>query len=744
MSRRAMRYGMMWTCVATLVLGVISPVRAQNAPQGPLAQFSRAIAHYKAGEEAKANALFRKTLALNPDMGLAVQLRERAEIGLFIAMQDNPNMAKTADAFVDLFLKATRENKRALPEVEALLKDFQSTVAKTHLEARSTLRGFGPFVVHKLLPLLTKQGEGNLLTTARTSALLASMERDASLPLAVALLGSEDTGLKVRIASALATLRDVRAVPALATVAADTTAAEAARTAAADAVKVITGHSVTDLGPVAGIYKALTRQYLNDKDGIVAFRYGFTARIWRWNAEAKTLAWRDVPAWLYHQAMATETALTGLRYVPSDAGLQALALAGMAHQEALCDGISAEGAVIAGRDVTGPEKADAAARSTEFSIQIPIATALHGPAVTGKAVESTLARDDDLAAFILLTHLRASLQAVRPSAPGKSTAASLIVALKYPRQDVSSAAAIILCEACPQGIIGSPAHIVSVIGRAARYTAARHALVVMDKLQERTGLANILRTSGLIVSESSANPEAIAALLKTRPAVDVSLVTGNLPLDTFAAVIGVLKSDYHTQAAPICLVVNRDEDHVPIQARPSVSAVGPTGETVAAALTEAGLAIDPKDASPHALDLARAAAQTLAAIDPAATKYPLTTLEPSLISALNVQDDVLQAALLACLKNIGTSVSLMPLSDLIAGKASDALKTDACRAIVSIVRRTSAKVPELLVQKLATALAAESQDLRRAAAMALAGAGLTPAQIHALTEANFGTKVTVF
>jgi len=740
-----MRYGMMWSCVATLVLGIISPVRALEPPGGPLAQFDKAIALYKAGEESQADALFKQTLALGPDMALAVQLRERAEIGLFIEMRDKADMAKTAEAFIDLFLNATRENKRALPGVEDILKAFQSPDAATYLEANAKLRSFGPFVVHHLLPLLTKQGKNGLLISARTSALLVSMERDCSLPLTVALLGTENTELKTRIASTLGELKDYRSVPALATVANDTTAPRTIRKTAADAVKAITGRTVANLGPIAGIYRALTLKYLKDKDGVVAFRYGFTARIWRWNAGAKTLAWRDVPAWLYHQAMATETAMTGLRYVPADADLKALALAGMAHQMALCNNFSADDAAIAGRDLTAAEKDEAGKRSAEFAIQIPIATALHGPAVTGRAIQSTLARKDDVAAFLLLANLRAALKACSPCTPDKSTAASLVVALNYPRQDVSSSAAIILFESCPRGAIGSPPQIVSIVGRAARYASARHALVIMNNLQQRSNMANALRGNGLVISESSDNPEAITALLKTRPVVDVVLVAANVQADAFTAVTDVLKNDYHTQAAPVCIIVDRNEGHVPFEGRPTVSPLAPTTETVRAVLTEAGLPVDPKDASAHALDLARAAAQAIAGIDAKVTKYPLATLEPSLISALDVKDDTLTAALLACLKKIGTSASLSDLGELVASEKVEAdLKTAACRAIVAIVNRTDAEVSVLVVKNIKTALVAESQDLRRAAAMALGCAGLTPAEIHALTEASFGTKVNVF
>ena len=697
-----------------------------------MALFKKGITHYKSGEFAEAKDAFDQMLALNPDRALALAMRDHAELGLFLKMAEREELAPQARKIATLLLKASREGKRDIADkIDKLLEDLQSEEVIVQGAARVTLKSHGPFAVPYLTPFLLEDDPAKQSVVGMTVSLLASMHRDASLPLVEFMVATDVPLAKTRAAAALRFLRDIRSLPGLMGVWQDKELGEVTRRAAADTIQAISGKTPGELGSAVQQYAVLGDDYFREDGERVGFTYGFDGAIWTWDADTKKVVYRLVPNYLYYQTMALETAKEGLVGAPGNVPLQELAMASLARLQAHCDYVASDEALLGGKPVADDVKTDAAERAAGFAERIPVLSALLEPSVIGDALEKTLDVGDADAAVVLLDALDAKLAGTAPVAPDAATIESLMAALNTPDKNVRYRAAITFVKTCPHGDAGNPDPIVSVIGKVVRAASARNALVIMDHLQHRNSVVAMLKSLGIGSVEAGMHKGQVAEALAIQPSVDVILVSVNTQQNFMDAVMAFLKEDFRTKGLPMHAVLDPQDEAVQLAGVPVTGLPNLTAEKLGVALGDV-LVESKSPLTEEEAALVLTAAQGVSKVRVETTKYPVELLEASFISALSIGNEEVSTAVIDCLGDFGTFGSVAPLSGIVAGDGSIALKVAACDGIAAILKRTQKSARDDVVAVLKNALAVSDVGLRSAAAGALSVAGLSDAELLAL------------
>jgi len=102
-------------------------IAAEPTDQEVLALFQEGIALYESGEFAQARKAFEQMLAMRPSSLAALEMRNQAEIGLFVKMQfeqEDEGLAEAAGEVIEIMTTAARQDKREIADVQALLEDF--------------------------------------------------------------------------------------------------------------------------------------------------------------------------------------------------------------------------------------------------------------------------------------------------------------------------------------------------------------------------------------------------------------------------------------------------------------------------------------------------------------------------------------------------------------------------------------------------------------------------------------------
>jgi len=733
MGKRAKRWGLTLALAVALSIGFAGAVRAQEDDQDLLSKFRQGVTCYETGEYARAKQAFSEVLAMNPGMQAALRMRDEAELQQFVQMRDIPEIAAEADQLLKLMMRAVRQGKRDVSGIGPVLADFTSGDLVAYGKARTELKGHGPYVVPHLIGLLAKEAPEDQVTVGRTVSLLASLHPDAVLPLCQALLGTEDSLVRMRLAGVLGQIGDERAVPALTQVWADPNSLPNVRQAAAAALAAITGQQVTAPAAVADTYLDLARAYLFEDEARVGFTYGMSADVWMWNAAgedwADKLGYEEVPAYLYYQRMAADTALAGLAADPANTRLQSVLAAALVRQLALCEFFKTAQMQFGGEAVTDAVRAEAAERAAKLELQVPmVLSLLPTPQVAG-ALKLTLQAPDGPASLYLVKALDRKLEASGGEVPDQTTIDALSAALESGDKDVRYNAGVTLVKASPTGEAGAPGQISAVMSAAVRAATQRTALIIMRDFQTMNTLISVVRGAGVSTAETRPDQHLIDYTLTLQPSVDIVFVTGNVSDGIMARIMEQLQSDPRTKAAPIYAVVDPTReaaDLSPYEAIRKVltpdhlraSVIGPI-------LQEEVLAESRSAFTDEEEALVLKAVQALAGVDPRTTAYDFAVIEPGLVQAVSGYSDEVTAAVVDTLRKFGSAAALPALAGVVAGDKTVDLKIAACRAIAAVLKRTEGPAPEDLVATLKSTLASDDQALRQAGAEALSVAGLS-------------------
>jgi len=741
MSKRANRWAVAAVTVMALWAGLSGMARAdQQNEQAVLEAFQKGISFYETGEYAKAKAEFDRLLSMEPGAKTALKMRDMAELGQFIEMRAHEELAPEASKIADLMLRAAREQYRSVSGIEALLEQFQSDDLATYGKARAALISHGPYAVPYLLELLAIDDASKQEIVGRTISALTAAHKDTCLPLIRALQGCENSLLRERVAAVLGQIGDRRALPALKAACEQEPADSAVKEAAAKAIQAITGKRAEEIEPCAELYLSLGAAYLKEDKVLVGYTYGLSADVWQWDPSGADLAHRvayeTVPSYLYYQRMATQTALDGLALDPGNQGLRALLAASLARQWALCEYFKSAPIRFGGAEVAADVKQRAAELAEALSVQAPVTIQLMPAPVLARALTATLAVGDPSASLVLVRALADKLQAAGPEAPDKQTADALMGALDSGDRNVRYEAAIALVRSCPTGTCGDAEKIVQALKGALGAAVQRNVLVLMNDFDMRNNLVTIIRSSGVATTETEVASDRIGFALSLQPAVDMVVLSGNVSQGTFNEVFRLLAQDPRTKSAPLYVVVDPKKpaadlstyDEVarvlsPDDLRPAVIQPILDSEVLAqsrSAFTEQEEAIVLK-----ALD-------ALSAVSPLNTEYPLKALEPAIIKALTGYSEPVTTAALGALAAFGTDAAIVPVSNVIGGSGSAAVRVAACHSAAALLKRSEKPAPQDVVDVLKQALASDEQELRRAAADALSAAGLPAEQLLSL------------
>ncbi len=717
-------------CVVLAIAFSAGAVADQQADQKAMALFEQGVKSYDAGELEKAKQAFDELLALKPSSLAALDMRRKAELGLFVEMLDKEDvgLAGSAKKMLELMTTAVRQKKREVTDVDRLLTDFQSPAAGPFLEARTRLIGHGPYAVPYLLDFLTRQGPKNQRIVARTISTLTEMHRDVCLPLTAA-LSTDDEILKVRIVTVLGHLGDARAVPALLAVWEADTPAPVVE-AAYEAIKNITARDAKSIGPAVLRYTKLIEKYLAEDATSVGYVFGDLAEVWTWEPGREKLqdrlTYELVPAYLYYQRQGAQCALEALRVDPDDGRLQALLVALLCRELRLVR----DYAGLGGEEVSS----DAQARLADLQKRLPVVCHIYGADTVGEALERLIALKDSGAALGLV-ELLAEKVGVGPS----KGADALLVALATPYKDVRYRAAVAIVELSPTGQIGDPGEVMQVLSAALKHASVKTALLVFNDLQIRNRLNAAVGEQRLSAVECTVQAGAVDRALNLEPAVDIVFVGGNVSEDAFGTVLQKLKTDARTKAVPLYVIADPRMESPDLSKYEGIAAVLSPDDIRAAKLQpllETVMALRPTPIGAEKGEIVLLAARALLSVDPEMTGYPLRMLEPSLIGALRGFGEPVQLAAVGNLARFGSASALEPLAELLAsGTNSEELKASACYAIAAVAQRTGQKPSGGVVSALKNALDGDVQTVKEAAAEALSVAGLSEQDILGVVDA---------
>ena len=249
MGTLAKRWGITLAVAVAFSLGLAAQVRAGEAEdKAVLDAFQKGVTSYQTGEYAQARASFDQVLAAKPGLQVALKMRDMAELGEFVKMKENPQLAEAADKILDLMTRAVRQRKRTVENADQLLKELQSPELTVYGKARAELVGHGPYAVPYVVGLLSLKEAQSQTVVARTVSLLVDLQRDACLPLIRVLRRTDDPLVQTRVADVLGQIGDVRALPALMAASEGPGSSAQLKDAVAGAVKAISGKEPAELG----------------------------------------------------------------------------------------------------------------------------------------------------------------------------------------------------------------------------------------------------------------------------------------------------------------------------------------------------------------------------------------------------------------------------------------------------------------------------------------------------------------
>jgi len=720
---------------AALMLAV--PALAGNGEpakqEAVMTLLEQGVRHYDKGEYAEAKKAFDEMLALRPSSQMALQMRRRAELGVFakMAAAQDEELAATARRVLDMMNQAVRETKRDIPDVQQLLNDFQSPDLRTYLDARMQLASHGPYAVPYLLQFLQVQGHQNQTIVARTMSVLADIGRPAGPPLIEA-LAAEDEMVRLRVAAALGQLGEKRAVAALLAVCEDPDAAAPTVKAAEEALRAITGGTPAELGTAVEQYEALIAQYLAENRAAAGYVYGEWQEVWYWDPQGKALQdrlrYELVPTYLYYQRQAAENALKALRTDPGNANLQGFLLASLCRQLRLT-----RSAAELSQDEA--MQRDAAARAAQLEVRVPVVGHLCDAAVVGRALRYALSLGDGATSLYLV-----KLLGTKAGRETGEAADALLAAVEFPDKDVRARASLEIVKASPTGAIGNPLQVMQALSVALHHAAKRTALLISNDLETLNKLAVLVENEGWQALKSNAHAAAIEQALDLWPSVDAVFLSADLDEALFDSAFGKLKSDVRTRSVALYVIAGGRQDGPDLSGYEGITSLLGRDDVRSARIAPLLEQVAEQGAVPTEAERAETvllAALALAAVDPATTRYPLQTVEPALIAALRGYGEAVSLAAADCLARFGSANALGALGSAVSDPdSSPELRASACRAIAAVAARAGEPLSQPVLDALMGAFASDIQFVREAAAEALSVSGIGSERLTELINAE--------
>jgi DNA-binding NarL/FixJ family response regulator len=525
--------------VASFGIGSWTPASAQEKTGRPelQQQFDAALKFYNDGQYDKAAAELDKLLQMNPSSREAMDLRQKADMGLLIKMIQEPKVG----AKIRILLRKSEEEAANLPHdpatIKALIEKATSDDITVHWGAMRQLTAIGAFAVPELLDEALsneRMTTGSRKLAAFTA--LRSMGTAATPPLIVALRYAGDSDADT-LATLIAKNLDARAAAPLAAIAGNPARPENVRKAASDALAAI----ISDPARAAQLnaadaYFSLAQRYYYADPRLLELTSDAARGIWRWNPDGKTYAERlvfePVSAAAYPRLMAAEAVLTGMQQKHSSPSLLELYVCNnymmLEESAALKDKAPDPQAIKTANESLGAEYLYLAlGRALQDSNQ-PLAR---------RCVEALASVGD-------------------PRPPHENT---LVTAMTYPDKFVRIEAALALIQLSPMGELGGAEETVRVIAAALGAPVRPRTAILTADADLFQRLAKAVHEADVIFEMQKVTGDAVRRAKETASPLSVLVMDVRVEGNKTMAVVNSLHADVRSSKLPIILLAASGE-----------------------------------------------------------------------------------------------------------------------------------------------------------------------------------------
>lgn len=727
-----------------------APLAAQDEPgQETRTLLDEGLKAYLAGKNDEAFAKFQEVLTKNPSNDMVYAFYRRAGEGVVTGMINSadPRMRDTGKLILKLAAPGQAIRSDAA-QIDKYLEDLKSDESAVFMLAFWHLKNIGPYAVTKLIPVLGQDTADKM--RPRTMMLLTEMHYDAELALIEA-LESETLLMRQNAAILLGNIRSERALPYLKRILEDPNDKPEVKRYCHESMTKITARHEASWKSADEYFMELAEKYYYSHPTTV-LRWQPRDLIWSFDKGAGAVVQRDVPAFAFNEQMCEEVLYDLLARNERHAGAWALLAANHAAQglETQMTLKAAEAAVAAGEAtaedvdklkalVAGHERA-AALRNlvSRPYLYLALSRSLSDgrSEVAVELIEAlgAMARPEDLPS------------AAHPADPARF-GTPLVAALTHEAKSVRYAAARVMTRLNPPFRTVGMDLVMPVMSDALAERGIRTALLVHEARTPAdrewiNGMKKTLRKLGTEPTVSTSIPDAILQL-NSFPREEIVFLQCDLAARVvFQAAINdkkveehfykQIRDDVRTRDLPVVLICKNDEQKTQAEqmfgdAAGTVLAAGPVTD-LEALITKLSAA-QGDDAKNRADRLARAAAETLAALDTEHTMYPYLQVGPALAGAAGTEAArtvEIRLPATKALGRLGDPAALETLAAVIAAKGDPKeLRLAAAESASAIFRASGAAPSEKTFGSLKEALNDGELEIEVAVAHALGNATLT-------------------
>jgi CheY-like chemotaxis protein len=640
---------------------------------------------YHTGRFDQASATLRSGLAMMPEDGSDGQ---RLVYEFYLALGHAKVMAMAERAELDAVMKDVirRFNiyqnhlRRQNAYIELLLGKLAQRAAdgtgddRVRLVATRELVAIGPIAVPLVLRHLVDTRQDDMRVHCRV--VLTEMGYRAVIPLCEA-LKAKDTRLVTAVATALADIKDTRALPHLQRLIDDPQGNDVVKRVATNAVAAIAASAGIDALPAGSLmYYQEALRYFRDGDTVRDELNANEALVWRWNEAATEVAasedgqtkvavnltYQTVPRYAWNELVAEQILFDGGAAYPEHSAYYPLMAAVLAAQ-VVDVGLHERIAKIRITNPTGPDETGGALGSRASALaEMDDRVLAFGAEHLYRAVEQSIVSErSDVAVHLMRLMQDRWLSRADQLLPAKDEGllaakpgTVLVAALDHGDKRIRYQAAITLAHLDPTLAFFGAEKVIPLLSEAVGEWGMRVALVVEPDYRERNAARKALLDRGFLVF-TAADGFAARAALKLAPAKDVILVAGdlqpglkdgmgvaiNVPEQTTPGLIAALRADPLTEKTPIILSLPENAEmagkiEVALAGKAQGQVRKPFDGAEMQSAIEAGLAQMPMgDVNRQEReDVALRAARALGALDPVRSQLPLTKAVDALMAAV--------------------------------------------------------------------------------------------------------------
>jgi hypothetical protein len=528
-------YRLLVALVAATLGMVTGPLTAQDQdPETLLDDFIHYALIANVGlAESNALALSRSSMPDEAFFELVTQTRDRATrfdqaVGWALYVERLEPLASALEKkFERGRLELARDESRLAEAIEML-----DGTTRQRMLAESRLKAAGEYAVPPLLWTLSESPDAR--TSRAVTGMLAAIGADAVGPLNVA-LPNLDPDAQVLVIGVLAEIGYSHAGPALASVARDDNAYEAARSAAANALARL---GVPLKAGLSTLYTVQAMQYFDGQASLVPQAHGHVNNFWTWDPMSGLVS-RDVPEAVFDDVMAMVMASKALGADPANAQAMSIFVAANLRRQRELRG---------GDDLVYGDLA----YSPEFYATV------FGPQVAQQILTMAMDRGDSALALDAITAIGRTAGAEAVLTGGNQP---LVEAMFYPDRRVQYESALAVAGTLPSDSFEGSYRVVPLLASAVRSGDQLYAIVIGGSEEDRRKTTTSLEAMGWsVVGQAEDAPDAVDAAGAV-PGIDLAVVHTGLA-EQAMEIADWLGAMTRTTATPVLLLTQGAEVHV--------------------------------------------------------------------------------------------------------------------------------------------------------------------------------------